>query len=166
MNLPAKKTVLHIVLRLIKILSVTIGALVLAFLGYASFLRYEQKISMAKAEVAQAALEARYQADTDGGKTPKETLELFIAALEKEDFELASRYFVLTKQEEWREKLAKGKEKNNLPWFVDELKIINKKLVNRDPTNELNGSKDFGVSNEMLVTFIKYPQGVWKIKEI
>ncbi len=140
--------------------------LLLAFLGYASFLRYQQKLVFAKAEAAQAALEARYRADTDGGKTPKETLELFIAALEKEDFELASRYFVLTKQEEWREKLAKGKEKNNLSWFVGELKKINKKLGNQDPTKELNGSKVFGISNEILISFIKYPQGVWKIKEI
>jgi len=33
--------------------------------------------------------------DTYGGKTPEETLNLFIEALKKEDLELASKYFVL-----------------------------------------------------------------------
>lgn len=166
MDLPKKKTVLKIALRLLKIAGTTILVLLLAFLGYASFLRYQQKLAFAKAEAAQAALEARYQADTDGGKTPKETLEMFIAALEKEDFDLASRYFVLTKQKEWRGVFPKLKNKNNFNWFVDELKIINKKLTYEDPIKELNGRKNYTVGNEMLITFIKYPQGVWKIKEI
>jgi HEAT repeat protein len=35
------------------------------------------------------------QEDTYGGKTPEETLQMFIEALKKEDIELASRYFML-----------------------------------------------------------------------
>jgi hypothetical protein len=41
---------------------------------------------------------AQYKADTYGGETPEETLELFIEALEAGDYELASRYFVPEKQ--------------------------------------------------------------------
>ena len=53
------------------------------------------------AEAFQKAEQELYQkmmADTYGGKTPQETLELFIAAVEKGDYELASRYFVKSKQ--------------------------------------------------------------------
>jgi hypothetical protein len=46
------------------------------------------------------ALEAAYKADTYGGATPEETLKLFIDALEKKDYELASKYFVVEEQEE------------------------------------------------------------------
>lgn len=46
------------------------------------------------------ALEAAYKADTYGGATPEETLKLFIDALEKKDYELASKYFVVEEQGE------------------------------------------------------------------
>src|SRR3989344_2512080 len=52
--------------------------------------------------------------DTYGGKTPEETLQMFIEALKKEDIELASKYFIIDTQnlrEEWRKTLEKaGKE--------------------------------------------------------
>ena len=48
-----------------------------------------------------AILEAR-RADTYGGDTPQETLDLFIAALEKGDTDMAAKYFVVYKQEEMR----------------------------------------------------------------
>lgn len=35
------------------------------------------------------------KADTYGGKTPKETLDLFVAALRANDIDLASKYFLL-----------------------------------------------------------------------
>jgi hypothetical protein len=43
-------------------------------------------------------LEASYKADTYGGETPEETLRFFIDALEKKDYELASKYFVVEEQ--------------------------------------------------------------------
>ena len=39
-------------------------------------------------------LEKRYKEDQYGGATPEETLKLFVEALEKKDFELASKYYV------------------------------------------------------------------------
>src|SRR3989344_1874052 len=45
-------------------------------------------------------LEAAYRADAYGGATPEETLRLFVEALEKEDYVLASKYFVVEKQNE------------------------------------------------------------------
>src|SRR3989344_6613921 len=38
---------------------------------------------------------AAMTSDTYGGKTPQETLDMFVDALRKEDIELASKYFML-----------------------------------------------------------------------
>jgi hypothetical protein len=51
-------------------------------------------------------LEAPYRNDKYGGETPEETFDMFIAALEKGDVELASKYFKLDKQESWRQSLV------------------------------------------------------------
>jgi len=51
-----------------------------------------------KMQTEDAALEAQYRADNYGGATPEETLRLFVEALEKRDFELASKYFVVEEQ--------------------------------------------------------------------
>ena len=47
--------------------------------------------------------EEPYRNDKYGGKTPEETFDMFIAALEEGDVELASKYFVIKKQESWRQ---------------------------------------------------------------
>jgi len=41
------------------------------------------------------------KADIYGGETPEETWSMFLEALKKEDFELASKYFVVDKQAEY-----------------------------------------------------------------
>lgn len=43
--------------------------------------------------------ETAQKIDTHGGATPEETLRLFIEALEKKDYVLASRYYVVEEQE-------------------------------------------------------------------
>jgi len=55
---------------------------------------------IASQEAQQAALEAQYKNDPYGGATPEETLRLFIEALEKKDYTLASNYFVPEKRKE------------------------------------------------------------------
>ena len=105
-----------------------------------------------------------YLEDTYGGKTPKETLEMFIVAVEKGDYELASKYFVLSKQEEWKGKLVRGKKDNNIEKLIklvtDEIDILNKS----DPL--WARSENYISTNRVLFEYVKYPQGIWKIKEI
>lgn len=115
-------------------------------------------------EVTRKEMERPYLEDTYGGKTPKETLEMFILSAEKEDFDLASKYFVLSKQEEWRKKLENGKKndslKNLLKLIINEIEILNK-------AEPLWISDDNYIStNNVLFEYVKYPQGNWKIKEI
>src|SRR3990167_1542628 len=67
-----------------------------------------------------------YYTDTYGGATPEETYDLFIDALKDGDIELASKYFVIEKQDDWRETLNKFKDNDALGQFILELKSINK----------------------------------------
>ncbi|MBI4114441.1 MAG: hypothetical protein HY445_01210 [Candidatus Niyogibacteria bacterium] len=66
-------------------------------------------------------LQRQYENDTYGGKTPEETLALFIDALEKGDIELASKYFVIDKQEEWRSNLMEIHSKGLLKDMIVDL---------------------------------------------
>src|SRR3989344_5214806 len=56
-------------------------------------------------------LKKLYEADTYGGKTPEETLALFIDALKKGDTDLAAKYFVIDEQEKERKYFDDIKQK-------------------------------------------------------
>lgn len=98
--------------------------------------------------------------DTYGGKTPKETLEMFIKAVEKGDYELASKYFVIAKQEKWKKMLKKAE---NIDEFLKEVKQV-KENIN---TGKYSEQEDwFRVDKPVVIEFMRYPNGVWKIIEI
>ena len=64
--------------------------------------KFEKEITDKKAKIA---------ADTYGGKTPQETLDMFISAVEKGDYELASKYFVVERQNKELEDLRESEKK-------------------------------------------------------
>lgn len=105
-----------------------------------------------------------YLEDVYGGKTPKETLELFVAAVEKGDFELASKYFVLDKQEEWKERLVNGNTDNLKKW-IDSLKNAQERGSLWDGNFQME-VKDESSEFNLVIDFVRYPKGIWKIKEI
>lgn len=77
-----------------------------------------------KAAEVQARVEEAYRNDTYGGKTPQETLDMFVAALRAGDVELASKYFALDdntliRDIEWYEGLVKAKKENRLNEIID-----------------------------------------------
>lgn len=152
--------------KITKILVYVILGLVILVLGLIGLSKYAEWKFDRETDLLRIEQEKPYLEDTYGGATPKETLDLFIAAVEKEDFDLASKYFVISRQGEWKDKLNAGKENNNISWFLEELKKIDEKMEYKDPTPELNGSDNYYVGNEMVITFVKYPRGIWKIKEI
>src|SRR3989338_5350635 len=61
-------------------------------------------------------------ADTYGGKTPQETLSLYITAVEKGDYELASKYFIQDNQEGELKKLKQLNKENDFNTFFSLLK--------------------------------------------
>ena len=73
---------------------------------------------IASQEKQQAALEAAYKNDTYGGATPEETLRLFIEALEKKDYTLASNYFVPEERAKNLEKMPQGVASGGLASLV------------------------------------------------
>ena len=73
-----------------------------------------------EAKMLQERLERPYRQDKYGGKTPEETFDMFLDALRKEDIDLASKYFVLNKQEQWKKTLEEYKKQNLLVDFLKE----------------------------------------------
>jgi hypothetical protein len=65
---------------------------------------------------------AKEATDTYGGATPEETWRLFIAALVREDVELAAKYFVVDKQEEMKSFLESEKVGKTLSRLLYHLK--------------------------------------------
>ena len=95
-----------------------------------------------------------------GGKTPQETFDLFISALENKNVELASKYFILNKQMIWLKTLSEYKNKLLLADFVAELKSIKSIWMTGKESNQ---AIEFYYSNNNVIKFEKYPSGIWKL---
>lgn len=100
-------------------------------------------------------------ADTYGGKTPQETLQMYIDAVEKSDYELASKYFVLDKQEEWKSELLEIEQVDKINIFLNPLKEAQKSKGGYSADK-----KRFSISEPIGVDFFLYPNGIWKISKI
>ena len=110
-------------------------------------------------------LKKAYDEDTYGGKTPEETLQLFIDALKKGDIDLAAKYFVVEKQEEWRESLERVKEGNKLDSMLRDLGTAER-------GQDLNESSAiFSIVNQnnnviAMINIAKTQNGTWKILDL
>ncbi len=111
------------------------------------------------------------RADTYGGSSPEETLRLFVEALEKNDAELAAKYFILDEngsRKEWEEVLKLKKDNR-------ELGVIAKKVLEAKP-NPLDSIHpgdfkfiivdDLGEVETTINMEINSFSGVWKIESL
>lgn len=57
--------------------------------------------------------------DKIGGDTPEQTVDLFIEALKKGDYDLASKYFVIDEQERWKKSFENPNEENINGWIKE-----------------------------------------------
>lgn len=117
--------------------------------------------------------EDRMTSDTYGGKTPQETLDMFIDALEKDDIDLAVKYVYWDggrKSIDTREAMREGiiNAKNN-----NELSDLIRMLKNAIPAgSSMKGYYGFEVRDdkENLISDIGFVQnrfsGVWKIESM
>ena len=110
-------------------------------------------------------LKKAYENDIYGGKTPEETLQLFIDALKKGDIDLAAKYFVIEKQEEWRESLEKVKEREQLDSMINDL---NNAERGKDLSPETSRFVVANSNNEVITVFniSRVPNGTWKILDL
>jgi hypothetical protein len=119
--------------------------------------------------------EEAMKADTYGGKTPEETLQMFIDALKKEDIELASKYFALNTNEkseyyltrkEWEEALRKKKEQGEIKKIIEILSLA--KLTFKD--NDGAVFKVYNKNNNEVEALIEIKlnkfSDVWKIESL
>jgi len=149
--------------------------------GYIVWYEYLSPDAKYRSEVEQSALElpgkmdaykkAREE-DTYGGKTPEETLQMFIEALKQGDVELASKYFALDDDSTvadpaWLDGLKAARTENRLVAIANELQRA--KL--RERSEVLNTAwfavyDDIGeITHEILLILNKY-SGVWKIERL
>lgn len=112
--------------------------------------------------------QARYDkmaGDTIGGKTPQETLRLFISAVEAGDYELASKYFVTEEQANAEKELLSLKEKNNIVLYLSILKKAEPEGEIKNGRFRMMAKLEIGPP-DYLIDFIQYPSGNWKIEKI
>ena len=126
------------------------------------------------AEAMKRAKEEDYQramADTFGGKTPQETLQMYIDAVEKGDYELASRYFVLNKQDGALNYLTLLSDNEKLSWFLE--KMLKMAFTESGEYQNID-EKHYGIGIKSeepniyysKIDFFKYPNDIWKINKI
>lgn len=146
--------------------------------GYLVWDRYFSEIGKARRfteeqmrvyEKSEKAYVEAMTADTYGGRTPQETLELFIVALEKSDVDLASKYFLLDEnlsREKWAKQLQDIKNRSLLDKMIRDLNTA------EFYDSLYEGNQQFVIYNEnktgsLLVNFFfnKYSK-VWKIESL
>lgn len=126
--------------------------------------------------------------DVYGGKTPEETYGLFVSALKQSDIELASKYFVLGKQDEKLEEFKKIKKSGELTKYIDDLPewgamrengnsevkireflypvILDNPIEFED---KLTGKKDIipkGIYNNSVIFHLNSTNNIWKIERL
>ncbi len=100
-------------------------------------------------------------ADTYGGETPYETLSLYIDAVKKGDYELASKYF----REKYRAKeleFLKNVVGDNLEKYIANLgKTLS--VISDGGGGYSEDKKEFGTTKPFGTDFVLYPNNIWKI---
>jgi len=137
---------------------VILAVLILSVIGW----QYWQYIHSTYYQQMKAAktLEKLYADDTMGGKTPEETLALFLEAVKKEDFDLASQYAIYSAREDVKKWLIDIKENGQMEEFIRVYsQIVKEKGTGTDVA--------FNVyENNKVVDSIgmnKNSKGIWKI---
>jgi len=110
-------------------------------------------------------LKKEYAEDPYGGDTPEETLRLFIDALKKGDTDLATRFFVIDKQDEWKEDLAKIKDKGLLDEMVKDLGTA-KRGKDISGTNTIFSAVNKENEVIAMINIVKAQNNKWKIQDL
>ena len=110
-------------------------------------------------------LKAQYENDTYGGNTPEETIALFIEALEVEDVELASKYFLPDNKEEQKSYLIRAQENTgDFSIFIQDAERL--RLSRKEEDRAFYTIADENNVVEVQVVLKKNQNNVWKITEL
>ena len=152
---------------------IIIGVFILYTAGFWAVYYYKQwqgqKAVQKLAEALKQAEQEDYEramADTYGGKTPQETLQMYIDAVEKGNYELASKYFIGDKQKKELNKLNNTNEnEKDLGIYLEFVKTAKPWRSSLEDKNFVMEAKT-NLGSSIFIRFIKYPNGIWKIIEI
>lgn len=115
---------------------------------------------------------AAMTADTYGGKTPQETLDLFVKALRAGDIDLAAKYFALDdklSREKWIVVLNSLKTSNLLSQMANDISSKSqpdiKNITGEDDYKFVLYDSNGKVGARINMQFNKY-SGVWKIESL
>ena len=108
-----------------------------------------------------------YKEDFVGGNTPEETIDLFIDALKKGDYELAVQYFEVQEQPRWRESF-KNPNKENINEWISEIENA-KKIWKKEQISDSNFVFKYntGIGDKERTNFIYTRRNMnnkWKIE--
>ena len=167
--------------RFVSIAAAILVVLIGAYFAWANYLspeaagRRKMEENVAKYESYINTYEAAMKADIYGGKTPQETLDMFVAALKKEDMDLASKYFALDTNENSPDYLTRKKWESGLIDIRNNNKVS--EVISKLGSLKIQEKDDFGNASfqsldekglvDISVNFIfnKY-SGVWKIESM
>ena len=136
-------------------LKFSIGFFLIIFLGI-SFLAFIAGLNGEIVERVNMAAEDSY-----GGSAPRETLRMFIDAVEKGRRETAIKYFVPQKREKWRAVLENMKKNEELSSF---LIVLKQSLLSKGDYSV--DKKSFVIHEPVSIVFILSSSGVWKIDKL
>ncbi|MFH0806507.1 MAG: hypothetical protein V1885_02170 [Candidatus Brennerbacteria bacterium] len=155
---------------------VGIIAVVLAAASLASYLSPEARRdrelqrNLQQAQKAISGFEEAMRADTYGGKTPQETLDMFVDALKKGDVELASKYFVFdpkNSREEWKNGVQRVKDAGGLEKIVGEIEHARQASVSPElKTSWFSVFNEKGETVHEILLKLNELSGVWKIESL
>jgi len=106
--------------------------------------------------------------DTYGGKTPQETLDMFIDALEKGNIELAGKYFALDdnlSRQKWEDGLKQAQDGGKITEIIN----VTKKFIPATEQSILETEYDFivlgdgGLADYLMHMRLNEYSKVWKI---
>jgi len=111
-------------------------------------------------------LEKLYTDDKIGGKTPEETLALFLGAVKKEDFDLASQYAIYGMRDSIKSNLLKIKNDGNIDLLIEDLNRTEKVMTPEFGPDSLDFViKENDIKKYTVLSMGKNKLGIWKINE-
>jgi len=124
------------------------------FSSEAEYTQYYQKLKEA------------YKNDTYGGSTPEETLQLFIDALKARDVDLASKYFILEKQEDIKNQLTIGEKNGNINLLINDLEKEKTGISLSDTQYRFRTYNESNVAEFSFDLILNSETGKWKIESL
>lgn len=111
--------------------------------------------------------EKAMEADTYGGKTPQETLNMFIDALKKGDLDLASKYFILREDGSRNPNILKNLKSKTETETGDIVKILSNAKLTKSPIENRAGFRIIIKNGQYIIGMQKNKYSkVWKIENL